>query len=77
MWLNNYKSAHKSFKTKKQGTQKPFRGNYINGRYTDGNLQMVLMSMKKLVYNKLERQMISCFINAISSLVVLTYCYHY
>ena len=34
------------------------------------------MSMKNLVYNKLARQNIFCFINAVSSLVALTYCYH-
>ena len=29
MRLNNYKSAHKSFKTKKRKTQKLFHGHYI------------------------------------------------
>ena len=29
MRLNNYKSAHKSFKTKKRETQKLFQGHYI------------------------------------------------
>ena len=29
MRLNNYKSAHKSFKTKKRETQKLFHGHYI------------------------------------------------
>ena len=29
MRLNNYKSAHKSFKTKKPKTQKLFHGHYI------------------------------------------------
>ena len=31
MRLNNYKSIHKSFKTKKRGTQKLFHGHYIQG----------------------------------------------
>ena len=39
--------------------------------------EMTLMSMKNLVYNKLVRQNIFCFINSISILVILTYCYHY
>ena len=29
MRLNNYKSAHKSFKTKKRETQKLFHGYYV------------------------------------------------
>ena len=29
MKLNSYKSAHKSFKSKKQGTQKLFHGHYV------------------------------------------------
>ena len=41
------------------------------------SFQMTLMTVENLVYNKLARQKISCFINAISSLVVLIYCYHY
>ena len=35
------------------------------------------MSMKNLVYNKLARQNIFCFINSILILVILTYIYHY
>ena len=102
MRLNNYKSAHKSFKTKKRETQKLFHRHYIqddhegkdNWQFTlidqcstnaelFGNIvlkrffQMVLMSMKNVVYNKLARQNIFCFINSISILVILTYCYHY
>lgn len=30
MRLNNYKSANKSFKTKKQGIQKLFHGHYVH-----------------------------------------------
>ena len=41
------------------------------------SFQMALMSMKNLVYNVLARQNIFCFINSISILVILTYCYHY
>ena len=41
------------------------------------SFQMTLMTVENLVYNKLARQKISCFINAISSLVILIYCYHY
>ena len=41
------------------------------------SFQMALMSVKNLVYNKLARQNIFCFINPISILVVLTYCYYY
>ena len=107
MRLNNYKSAHKSFKTKKRETQKLFHGHYIQDDHegkddwqftlTDqctlmlnlgrerfiGNIvlkrsiQMALMSVKNLVYNKLTRQNIFCFFNSISILVILTSCYHY
>ena len=35
MRLNNYKSAHKSFKTKKGETQKLFHGHYIQGDHED------------------------------------------
>ena len=38
---------------------------------------MPLMRVKNLVYNKLARQKINCFIKAASISVVLTYCYHY
>ena len=41
------------------------------------SFQMALMSVMNLVYNKLARQNIFCFINLISILVVLTYCFHY
>ena len=36
------------------------------------SFQMALMSVKNTVYSKLAGQKISCFVNAISSLVVLT-----
>ena len=107
MRLNNYKSAHKSFKTKKRETQKLFHGHYIQDdnegkddwqftlidqctinaklrkREVYGNIvlnrsfQMALMSLKNLIFKKLARQNIFCFINSISILVILTYCYHY
>ena len=35
------------------------------------------MSVKNLLYSKLARQNIFCFINSISILVILTYCYYY
>ena len=35
MRLNNYKSAHKSFKTKKRETQKLFHGHYIQDDHED------------------------------------------
>ena len=38
--------------------------------------KMALISEKNFVYNTLARQTFFCFINAISSLVVLTYRYH-
>ena len=93
MRLNNYKSAHKSFKTKKRQTQKLFHRHYIQDDHeanddwqftlidqctTNAELrkrevirnivlkrsfQMALMSFKNLVYNKLARQNIFCFIN--------------
>ena len=50
-----------------------FIGNIVLKR----SLQMTLMGVKNLVYNKLTRQNIFCFIHSISILVVLTYCYHY
>ena len=33
MRFNNYKSAHKSYKTKKQETQELFHGHYIQDDY--------------------------------------------
>ena len=33
MRLNNHKKVHKSFKTKKRGTQKLFHGHYIKDYY--------------------------------------------
>ena len=50
-----------------------FIGNIVLKR----SFQMALMSVKNLVYNKLARQNIFCFINSISVLVVLTNCYNY
>ena len=41
------------------------------------SFQMALMSVKNLVHNKLSRRKISCFINAISSLVVYYCCYYH
>ena len=98
MWLNNYKSAHKSSKTR---IQKLFDGRYIQDDHEGnddwqftlidqgttyersvGNIvfkcsfQMALMSMNNLLYKTLARQNIFCFINAILSLVVLTYFYY-
>ena len=37
MWLNNYKSAHKSFKTKNRETQKLFHGHYMQGDHEGKN----------------------------------------
>ena len=98
MWLNNYKSAHKSSKTR---IQKLFDGRYIQDDHEGnddwqftlidqgttyersvGNIafkcsfQMALMSVNNLLYKTLARQNIFCFINAILSLVVLTYFYY-
>ena len=50
-----------------------FIGNIVLKR----SIQMALMSVKNLVYNKLARQNIFCFFNSISILVILTSCYHY
>ena len=50
-----------------------FIGNIVLKR----SLQMTLMGVKNLVYNKLARQNIFCCIHSIAILVVLTYCYHY
>ena len=50
---------------------------FIGNIVLKSSFQMALMSVKNLVYNKLARQNIFCFINSISILVVLTYCYHY
>ena len=47
---------------------------FIGNIILKSSFQMAFMSVKNLVYHKLARQKISCFI---SSLVVLTYCYHY
>ena len=47
---------------------------FIGNIVLKSSFQMAFMSVKNLVYHKLARQKISCFI---SSLVVLTYCYHY
>ena len=41
------------------------------------SFQMALVSVNSPVNDKLARQNILCFINSISILVVLTYCYHY
>ena len=40
------------------------------------SFQMALISMKNLVYDKLARQNIFCFMNSISILAVLSYGYH-
>ena len=38
MRLNNYKSAHKSFKTKKRETQKLFHGHHIQNDHEGKNV---------------------------------------